>query len=95
LLPKSTPHVANALQVRWPLLEPLTDENFMTAFKELGLNGRLVRNIEAKGYKTPTPVQESAIPLVLSGNDVMASAQTWNGQNRGFYTAHSASAERQ
>lgn len=56
----------------------------MTVFKGLGLNGRLLRNIEAKGYKTPTPVQESAIPLVLSGKDVMASAQTGTGKTAAF-----------
>ncbi len=56
----------------------------MTAFKGLGLNGRLIHNLEAKGYKNPTPVQESAIPLVLSGKDVMASAQTGTGKTAAF-----------
>ena len=56
----------------------------MTAFKGLGLNGRLVRNLEAKGYKNPTPVQESAIPLVLAQKDVMASAQTGTGKTAAF-----------
>jgi len=56
----------------------------MTAFKGLGLNGRLVRNLEAKGYKNPTPVQESAIPLVLGKKDVMASAQTGTGKTAAF-----------
>ena len=56
----------------------------MTAFTGLGLNSRLLRNIEAKGYKAPTPVQESAIPLVLSGQDVMASAQTGTGKTAAF-----------
>ena len=56
----------------------------MTAFAGLGLNGRLIKNLEAKGYKTPTSVQESAIPLVLSGKDVMASAQTGTGKTAAF-----------
>ena len=71
-------------QARWSLALTSTDENFMTAFTGLGLNSRLLRNIEAKGYKAPTPVQESAIPLVLSGQDVMASAQTGTGKTAAF-----------
>lgn len=56
----------------------------MTAFKALGLNGRLVQNLEAKGYQHPTPVQADAIPLVLNGKDVMASAQTGTGKTAAF-----------
>ena len=46
----------------------------MSAFNDLGLNARLIRNIEKQGYEEPTAIQASAIPLVLSGGDVMASA---------------------
>ena len=46
----------------------------MSAFNDLGLNARLIRNIEKQGYEEPTAIQQSAIPLVLSGDDVMASA---------------------
>jgi ATP-dependent RNA helicase RhlE len=56
----------------------------MTAFKALGLNGRLVQNLEEKGYQHPTPVQADAIPLVLNGKDVMASAQTGTGKTAAF-----------
>jgi len=71
-------------EVRWFLHQTFTNEKFMTVFKGFGLNGRLLRNIEAKGYRAPTPVQESAIPLVLSGNDVMASAQTGTGKTAAY-----------
>ena len=52
----------------------------MSAFNDLGLNARLIRNIEKQGYAAPTAIQASAIPLVLSGDDVMASAQTGTGK---------------
>ena len=52
----------------------------MTAFAELGLNAKLVKNIAAKGYDSPSPIQAKAIPLVLSGCDLMAAAQIRHGQ---------------
>ena len=51
----------------------------MTAFAELGLNAKLVKNISAKGYDSPSPIQAKAIPLVLSGCDLMAAAQIGTG----------------
>jgi len=56
----------------------------MSAFNDLGLNARLIRNIEKQGYEEPTAIQQSAIPLVLSGDDVMASAQTGTGKTAAF-----------
>ena len=56
----------------------------MSAFNDLGLNARLIRNIEKQGYEEPTAIQASAIPLVLSGDDVMASAQTGTGKTAAF-----------
>ena len=56
----------------------------MTAFNELGLNARLIQNIAAKGYDTPSPIQAKAIPLVLSGRDLMAAAQTGTGKTAAF-----------
>jgi ATP-dependent RNA helicase RhlE len=56
----------------------------MTAFNELGLNARLIQNIAAKGYDSPSPIQVKAIPLVLSGRDLMAAAQTGTGKTAAF-----------
>ncbi len=56
----------------------------MTAFNELGLNAKLIQNIAAKGYDTPSPIQARAIPLVLSGRDLMAAAQTGTGKTAAF-----------
>ncbi len=56
----------------------------MTAFAELGLNAKLVKNISAKGYDSPSPIQAKAIPLVLSGCDLMAAAQTGTGKTAAF-----------
>ncbi len=53
-------------------------------FKELGLNKPIVKAIEAQGYKNPTLIQEQAIPLVLEGKDVIASAQTGTGKTAAF-----------
>ena len=54
------------------------------SFNELGLSEPLLRAIQDKGYDTPSPIQQQAIPAVLSGQDVMAAAQTGTGKTAGF-----------
>jgi ATP-dependent RNA helicase RhlE len=53
-------------------------------FDDLDLAPELLRAIREEGYQTPTPVQEQAIPLVRSGKDVMARAQTGTGKTAAF-----------
>jgi ATP-dependent RNA helicase RhlE len=53
-------------------------------FKSLGLPDAIVRNARAAGYKTPTPVQERAIPTILAGHDLVAAAQTGSGKTAAF-----------
>ena len=53
-------------------------------FDSLGLSADLVRMVAEEGYTSPTPVQESAIPLVLAGRDVLAAAQTGTGKTAAF-----------
>ncbi len=57
--------------------------HFMT-FHALGLIDPLLRNLEALGYRRPTPVQVQAIPAVLAGRDLMAAAQTGTGKTASF-----------
>ncbi|MFY7670688.1 DEAD/DEAH box helicase [Tenacibaculum sp. MEBiC06402] len=53
-------------------------------FESLGLKKELLKAVEEKGYTTPSPIQEKAIPVILEGNDVLASAQTGTGKTAGF-----------
>ena len=55
-----------------------------TTFAELGLDPKILSALDALGYKTPTPIQKQAIPLVLSGRDLMAQAQTGTGKTAAF-----------
>ncbi|SDS77194.1 DEAD/DEAH box helicase [Winogradskyella sediminis] len=54
------------------------------SFKSLGLSEPLLQAIQKKGYETPSPIQAKAIPSVLKGKDVLASAQTGTGKTAGF-----------
>ena len=55
-----------------------------TSFAELGLNEQILAGVETLGFVEPTPVQAEAIPLVLAGRDVVASAQTGTGKTAAF-----------
>ena len=55
-----------------------------TSFAELGLNEQILAGVDALGFSTPTPVQAGAIPEVLAGRDVVASAQTGTGKTAAF-----------
>lgn len=54
------------------------------SFSSLGLSEPLLRAISNAGYTTPTPIQQQAIPSVLTGRDLLASAQTGTGKTAGF-----------
>jgi ATP-dependent RNA helicase RhlE len=53
-------------------------------FEQLGLSEKLLQAVTAQGYQTPTPIQQQAIPVILSGRDVLAGAQTGTGKTAGF-----------
>ena len=54
------------------------------SFTKLGLNDSLLKAIEKEGYTVPTPIQEQAIPVLLSGKDVLGTAQTGTGKTAAF-----------
>jgi ATP-dependent RNA helicase RhlE len=54
------------------------------SFETLGLSSELLRAVADEGYTTPSPIQKQAIPAVLQGQDVFASAQTGTGKTAGF-----------
>ena len=57
----------------------------MNAFEALGLNEQLVQAITDLGFDTPTPIQEQAIPILLSGTtDFVGLAQTGTGKTAAF-----------
>lgn len=60
------------------------DSEIKKDFQSLGLNENIVSTVEALGYKTPTPIQQYAIPYVLSGRDVLGQAQTGTGKTAAF-----------
>jgi ATP-dependent RNA helicase RhlE len=53
-------------------------------FSRFGLYSSILRAVQGKGYTTPTPVQSEAIPVVLSGRDLVAAAQTGTGKTAAF-----------
>lgn len=53
-------------------------------FAEAGLSPFLLQNIRKSGYTRPTPVQKTAIPVILAGRDLMACAQTGSGKTAAF-----------
>ncbi|UBF24413.1 DEAD/DEAH box helicase [Kovacikia minuta CCNUW1] len=53
-------------------------------FQTLGLSTELLRAINDEGYTTATPIQQQAIPAILQGHDIFASAQTGTGKTAGF-----------
>ncbi len=53
-------------------------------FSSLGLSPALLRAVSARDYQSPTAIQAAAIPAVLQGRDVLASAQTGSGKTAAF-----------
>jgi len=56
-------------------------ENF---FQELYLTKPIKMALHEEGFKSPTPIQQKAIPLLLSGHDVLGCAQTGSGKTAAF-----------
>ncbi len=53
-------------------------------FDDLDLSPELLESINYMGYREPTPIQEQAIPVILSGRDLIACAQTGTGKTAAY-----------
>jgi ATP-dependent RNA helicase RhlE len=54
------------------------------SFQELGLSDAVLHGIQRMGYVDPSPIQLRGIPVILSGKDLIASAQTGTGKTAAF-----------
>jgi len=53
-------------------------------FKDLGIDNDICQALEARGITSPFPIQEQAIPLALTGQDIIGQAKTGTGKTLGF-----------
>ncbi|GGA51499.1 DEAD/DEAH box helicase [Pelagibacterium lentulum] len=56
----------------------------MNRFEALGLNTQILHSVETLGFDEPTPIQTQAIPVALSGRDILGLAQTGTGKTAAF-----------
>jgi ATP-dependent RNA helicase RhlE len=54
------------------------------SFSSFGLSEEIMRAVVEQGYTEPTPIQTQAIPVVMTGGDLLAAAQTGTGKTAGF-----------
>lgn len=74
-----------SLSVGAPAGEPAPDASVEpSGFASFGLSDQILRAVHELGYRTPTPIQDQAIPVVMQGRDVMGAAQTGTGKTAGF-----------
>jgi ATP-dependent RNA helicase RhlE len=53
-------------------------------FRALGLDARVLKAVQEAGYTEPTPIQSAAIPLAMTGHDLIGIAQTGTGKTAAF-----------
>jgi ATP-dependent RNA helicase RhlE len=71
-------------RTREPASPPPAAPRMDTVFSHLGLADGLAYAVQEMGYTEPTPIQAQAIPLVLTGRDLIGSAQTGTGKTAAF-----------
>jgi ATP-dependent RNA helicase DDX3X len=65
-------------------MESSTRVEPIATFAEAGLHPAMIDNIKLAGYTVPTPIQVYTIPSILSGHDMIASAQTGSGKTAAY-----------
>ncbi len=77
--------VSNSTDCAFPTFAPAAEAPAPAAtFAALGLPPALLAAVRAMGFESPTPIQQRAIPLLLAGRDLMASAATGSGKTAAF-----------
>src|SRR3990167_3790899 len=61
-----------------------TSYEVVNSFINLAISDNIKKNIVAKGYSKPTPIQDQVIPLILQGKDVIGIANTGTGKTAAF-----------
>ena len=64
--------------------EAAAEEVKLMTFDELGLKDELLKSVKFAGFTTPSPIQAQAIPLVISGKDMVGQAHTGTGKTAAF-----------
>lgn len=67
-----------------PVAEPEPEPETPLSFDELGLSDELRRAVAEAGFESPTPIQARAIPILLTGKDLIGQAQTGTGKTAAF-----------
>ena len=74
-----TPNNLNPLRLE--LIEQVTKP---LNFSELGISPDILQALASKGIDSPFPIQEQAIPIALTGQDLIGQAKTGTGKTLGF-----------
>lgn len=72
------------LNVFSDIMTKLKGRKTMKTFKSLGIIETLIENMKSRFIHTPTPIQSASIPVLLSGVDIMAEAETGTGKTLAF-----------
>ncbi|NIV15632.1 MAG: DEAD/DEAH box helicase [Aliifodinibius sp.] len=62
----------------------LKNKNGYHTFEEFGLKENILKGVNKAGFSVPSPIQREAIPIILSGNDMIGQAQTGTGKTAAF-----------
>lgn len=72
-------YINKAVETVDQVAEPITHR-----FSDFSLNAQIVERIQARGYVTPTPIQDKSIPVIMAGRDVIGIADTGTGKTAAF-----------
>ena len=82
--PRENAQVAQPLPLTHLATDELAAKPKAEAFRPLGLNDQILADLAAMGWKDPSPIQAAAIPVALTGRDLIGQAQTGTGKTAGF-----------